>query len=546
MEDKDYIRDIRTAPDAGRVIQGLRDTGYTFNAAIADIIDNSISADATRIDIKLNLDPQKNLTIYIADNGNGMNRDELINAMRYGSDERPNPASLGKFGLGLKTASTSFCKKLSLISCGNDGEVRKVQWDLDYVAKTKDWNLKEMDPSDDEIDILEGTSEGGTGTLVVWQNIDRLSFTDKNDKFIKSAYTGIIKSLQFHLRVTYQRFLDPFFTDVRNITMSIDDVLLTPWDPFCRDEKNTQIISDQSYKLLLMDKKTEAPIRLRAIAIPARKTYSSDAAESEARVLVKNQGFYIYRENRLIHYGDWLGLYSPEPHYNLLRVEFDIDHRFDDLLSLDIKKSKVTINAQLAYYLEKTFLPVARNVAKAKYDKGVNKRINKKSNDAHSASNRNIEEKAPDVEESVITVTDAAKNQVELKNEHGTFQHKIKIVEVEKKDESRVKTRDGLDNGALWEPAIIKTDSGEDKQGVLINTQHPYYQKVYYPLLGQNTLISGLDSLLWALSAAENATINPKTKRSYEEFRMKVSFQLATLLEDLPDPDTDEEWSDNE
>ena len=164
MEDKDYIRDIRTAPDAGRVIQGLRDTGYTFNAAIADIIDNSISADATRIDIKLNLDPQKNLTIYIADNGNGMNRDELINAMRYGSDERPNPASLGKFGLGLKTASTSFCKKLSLISCGNDGEVRKVQWDLDYVAKTKDWNLKEMDPSDDEIDILEGTSEGGTGT----------------------------------------------------------------------------------------------------------------------------------------------------------------------------------------------------------------------------------------------------------------------------------------------------------------------------------------------------------------------------------------------
>ena len=215
MEDKDYIRDIRTAPDAGRVIQGLRDTGYTFNAAIADIIDNSISADATRIDIKLNLDPQKNLTIYIADNGNGMNRDELINAMRYGSDERPNPASLGKFGLGLKTASTSFCKKLSLISCGNDGEVRKVQWDLDYVAKTKDWNLKEMDPSDDEIDILEGTSEGGTGTLVVWQNIDRLSFTDKNDKFIKSAYTGVIKSLQFHLRVTYQRFLDPFFTEDR-------------------------------------------------------------------------------------------------------------------------------------------------------------------------------------------------------------------------------------------------------------------------------------------------------------------------------------------
>ncbi len=78
----------------------------------------------------------------------------------------------------------------------------------------------------------------------------------------------------------------------------------------------------------------------------------------------------------------------------------------------------------------------------------------------------------------------------------------------------------------------------------MINTQHPYYQKIYFPLLGQNTLISGLDSLLWALSAAENATVNPKTKRSYEEFRYKVSYQLSTLLEDLPDPDVDEEWED--
>lgn len=539
--DTNYIKDIHNAPDAGRVIQGLRDTGYTFNTAISDIIDNSIAADAKHVNVHLNLDPQNQLTVYIADDGSGMNMDALVNAMKYGSAERPNPSSLGKFGLGLKTASTSFCRKLSLVSIDSDKVPGKVQWDLDYVAATKDWNLKEMKPTDDELDLLYNTTNGGTGTLVIWENIDRLNYVDKTGKFLNKAFTQTIKDLVFHLRATYQRFLDHEFKNVPNIVMTVNDEILIPWDPFCSNEPNTQVLADQSYKLLLMDKKSEAPVRIRAVAIPNRKSFSSPEAEAEARIQTKYQGFYIYRENRLIHYGDWVGLNSIEPHLNLLRIEFDIDHRFDDLLSLDIKKSKVTLNAQLSYYLQNTFLPAPKNLAQSKYRKGVNKTVAKKSDNAHTQSNRNLEEKAPEVEESVITITDESKNEVQIRNEHGTFRHKIKIVEVERKDESRVKTANGLDNGALWEPAMIKDENGKDKQGVLINTQHPYYQKVYFPLLEQNVLVSGLDSLLWALSAAENATVNEKTKRSYEEFRVKVSMQLKTLLEDLPDAEVGEE-----
>ena len=137
LDDNNIVmeNDFDNPPDPERVIEGLRDTGYDFNTAIADIIDNSIAAEASKIDILIDMDPQNEVTVYIADNGIGMNLSELRNAMKYGSDRRPDPSSLGKFGLGLKTASTSFCRKLSLISRGDDNTTRKVQWDLDYVAQ---------------------------------------------------------------------------------------------------------------------------------------------------------------------------------------------------------------------------------------------------------------------------------------------------------------------------------------------------------------------------------------------------------------------------
>ena len=125
-------QDVELLPDPERIVTGLRDTGYNFNTAIADIVDNSIAANATKVSILVNMTPEMDVTIYIADNGIGMNRDGLLNAMKYGSKERPEKSSLGKFGLGLKTASTSFGKKLALVSRSADDDiVRKVQWDLD-------------------------------------------------------------------------------------------------------------------------------------------------------------------------------------------------------------------------------------------------------------------------------------------------------------------------------------------------------------------------------------------------------------------------------
>ena len=120
--------DFRLPPDPERIVNGLRDTGYNFNTAIAYIVDNSISAKATVVNIDVTLDPELNVNVYISDNGCGMNMDGLKNAMKYGSSERPEKNSLGKFGLGLKTASTAFCRRFAVISrCEEESTLRKVQ-----------------------------------------------------------------------------------------------------------------------------------------------------------------------------------------------------------------------------------------------------------------------------------------------------------------------------------------------------------------------------------------------------------------------------------
>ena len=275
-------------PDPERVIEGLRDTGYDFNTAIADIVDNSISANATKIDITVNMDPQCNVTVYIADNGIGMTLPELKNAMKYGSERRPDPKSLGKFGLGLKTASTSFCRKLSLVSKGSDGIARKVQWDLSYVA-IAGWKVKNLKPDEDELDLLEATTGGETGTLVVWE---------ENDRLLKRAYSNVTSAkkalnklledpntgLRFHLSAVYQRFLDPAFTEVQNISMTLNGEDVFPWDPFCTSEPLSEKLADKNVRVD-MPNGSLAYFHLKAYAIPRSKTYSSLYTHTRFRVL---------------------------------------------------------------------------------------------------------------------------------------------------------------------------------------------------------------------------------------------------------------------
>ena len=167
---------------------------------------------------------------------------------------------------------------------------------------------------------------------------------------------------------------------------------------------------------------------------------------------------------------------------------------------------------------------------------GTKKIVEAAGKDAHDASNRSIEEKAKGVENSKVTVKNPETGEVEITNQQGTFRHRITIHHVDKPGQYRVIPVQSLDNGFLWEPTLV-----DGKKAVEINMSHPYYQKIYYPVLQQNVLVTGMDSLLWALAEAELSTFNEETKEQYEDMRFLVSKTLRKLVADLPEPELNEE-----
>ncbi len=178
-------------PDPARTMEGLRDMGYSFETAVADLVDNSIAANATTVDINVQLDFRGQVRLSIADNGDGMDRDHLQEAMTYGSVRRPDPASLGKFGLGLKTASTAWCRRLSVVSRpSGEAPPMMATWDLDYVADRGEWLLLVTDEPDLEaVGHLDGVASGHAGTVVQWTRVDRLlrSYADPTGKHARRA-----------------------------------------------------------------------------------------------------------------------------------------------------------------------------------------------------------------------------------------------------------------------------------------------------------------------------------------------------------------------
>lgn len=530
-------------PDAARVMDGLRDTGYTIYTAIADVIDNSIAANATVVNVLLQADNNKKINLYISDNGHGMDAEGLENAMTYGSQKRNDSHSLGKFGLGLKTASTAFCKSLSLLSKTGDSDYHKVTWDLDHVAKVNKWELLEVDCIRDEIDLLEDVTDGGSGTLVIWDKVDRLLNKDYSN--FNAAFTRLVNGVKFHLSMVFQRFLDENNTCVKNVRIIVNQDELKPWDPFCLsemrrmedgtlDKQGTILVGNKDFKLEDEGGRVVSAFDLKAWVLPRKEFFSSNEAYSSAKISNAMEGFYVYRENRLIYYGDWLGIHISDPHFSLLRLDLSFDSSFDDFFNVDIKKSKVTLNEYVAEEI-KEYLNVPRKLAEDRYRKGQVDKSGKCAPSNHAPSNKSIDDLVPSLPGRTPTIEPIqGTDQVQITPTNGerAFQTgTIKIVVDTQNDQCRVIPVPSIDGNMLWEPSV--TDQG--KHAVSINMGHAYYQKIYAQNMDNPNLIIGMDSLLWALAEAEMRICNDETKETFEELRNEVSRCLKKLVSQLPE-----------
>jgi len=335
--------EIREAlPEAASMIETFRAIGYSLETAVADIIDNSITAGANRIYINRIWDGG-NSFITIKDNGCGMTDDELVHALRPGAQNpliHRDEKDLGRFGLGLKTASFSQCRKLTVISKKNS-EVSYWTWDLDYIAYCKKWNLIKWMPKNfkNSLDDLE------SGTIVIWSNLDRVvaSNISKENQNAKEKFSNSLQNVREHLAMTFHRFIED-----RQISIIWGSHEIKPWNPFFSTESKCQSFPVEHL---------QGDVRMRGYVLPHRNNFSSDFVYSSAKGLKGwngQQGFYVYRGKRLLLSGNWLGLFQKEEAYKLARIMIDLPNSQDAEWQIDIKKSKaqppVNIREQIEQY----------------------------------------------------------------------------------------------------------------------------------------------------------------------------------------------------
>ena len=179
-------------------------------------------------------------------------------------------------------------------------------------------------------------------------------------KFAQNALKRMTASLKEHVGMVYQRFLDHDDSRARNLQIIIDGELIKPWDPYC--EKYSELVAEDTQQIEMPDGEV-ADFTVRAFVLPRREDFPDDESGKLAKISNDRQGIYIYREQRLIHDADWLGMYQKEPHGTLLRVEFSFGHDLDEAFRIDIKKSKITLNVTLLDWLKDEFLPPPRRAA---------------------------------------------------------------------------------------------------------------------------------------------------------------------------------------
>lgn len=535
------MNDLINQPDATRLIYGLRDTGYSFNTAAADIIDNSIAANATEINVLLQLMQDGRKFVCFGDNGDGMDADMLFKAMRYGAPARANLASLGKFGLGLKTASTSVCLRLTVISKRSpDQDFAKLAWDLEHVEDQQEWEMLREPVSADELDWYEELC-GESGTLVVWSKCDRLlskEYDQPGGSQEQAAMRRLSERLREHVGLIYYRFLDPSDDRERPVTIRVDNVEVEAWNPFY-PELAEQVLPEQLQLLEVeMEDGDTETAHIRAWILPNSRDLDADE-KKKAKITNRGQGFYIHREGRVIQQGGWLGVFGAvEPHTSLLRIEFDFSHKLDHAFKVDVKKSKILFDPALEDELRRRLQPFYREAGnryrrkekQAAVERGID----------HASSNKVIGS-TPLTKQPAVESADPTTQTATLSNNRGpNIRLKVPVDTNVDPGSIYLEAVDDIRTGNLWEPAMRSADGSGMVAGVRINRYHDFYQKIYQRAAANGYAVEGIDLLLWAFATAEQNNTSSELEPIFEDIRDEISANLKRLLRDVPLPDDDE------
>jgi hypothetical protein len=339
-------------PSAARLTESLRDIGYDFPTAVADIVDNSVAAGATRVDVEIRFDGADSW-VAIADDGAGMSIKALTEALRYGSRRDYGRGDLGRYGLGLKTASLSQCRSVTVVSRQrgvNKTAARMI--DLDVVAKYDEWAVISPGTDRQVTRARELVADNG-GTVVVWRKLDRV-LPEKRPEggWARRRLETLAEKTAEHLGTVFHRFIEGVVGEPLVITVNGEKVL--PWNPFAPDEPACVAFPAQRFEIAVGE--IAGTVTLRCSVLPSRDQFSS-AAEFDRMSGPLNwnrqQGLYIYRAERLVQWGGWGGIRGIDEHTKLARASLDFDADLDLAFNINVAKMRVSMPPQLRQMLER-------------------------------------------------------------------------------------------------------------------------------------------------------------------------------------------------
>ena len=331
-------------PNPVFLMESMRHIGYNLKTALADIIDNSIAANASLISVSYRWN-EGNPWIAILDNGCGMSFDKLLEAMRFGGMVSPNQerntSDLGRYGLGLKTASLSQCKRLTVISKQNN-TINGCTWDIEELSKLSDpkWSVLRLSESELKEDpstsfLVQKLNQHDSGTIVLWQHLDAI--LENNKGSTENHFLEEMNSASDHIGLVFHRF---FVMEHGSKIIKIDfnGTTVQGFNPFgmaipARQELTEEVLDIEGKKITIQ------PFVLPHHSKVSKQEYEKTGGDDG---YLHNQGFYVYRNRRLIISATWFHIIRKTELTKLIRIRIDIPNSLDHLWQLDIKKSQAT------------------------------------------------------------------------------------------------------------------------------------------------------------------------------------------------------------
>jgi hypothetical protein len=360
---------VEVIPSAKRLVLSMRDLGYDFSQAVSDLVDNSIEAgaDTVRIDFEPN---GIRSWVRIADNGHGMNREQLEEAMRFGADRSYRPDDLGKFGLGLKTASLSQCRWLIVASKKRgSSDIAAYSWDVRHIEQTNRWEILPVDLGAFKT-VLLGPLSSDSGTVVLWQRLDRImEYQDPDGGPARRHFIQMIRDLESHLAMVFHRFLSGEI-EGKPLRLFLAGNAIVPWDPYCRSEARTRVLPPLAIPMEHDD--ASGDVVIEPYILPNQDEFSSMEAFRKASGPAnwnQQQGLYIYRAGRMIQSGGWSGLRTQDEHTKLARVAVSFSPGLDAAFKVNVSKMRAQIPSEIRDEVERVISNTTKT-ARDVYDHG--------------------------------------------------------------------------------------------------------------------------------------------------------------------------------